>query len=89
MSENDHFGRMVAEFIKREICPLTDEKCHEVVNRYDEHESSLKLVDELFDYLIKCDSDKCKMGEPRIKKELITFIKRVGKNHEGLRANKK
>lgn len=75
MSQNEHFTNIVAKFIKHKICPLADEKCYEAVDKFKEHKNTLRLVDDIFEYLISCDSDECKANEGVIKKTFEKFIK--------------
>lgn len=78
MSENE---QDIVNFIKTKICPLTDDKCYEALDKFKEHENIIKLVDDVFEGLIKCDSDKCKANESEIKEVFETFIK---ENEESL-----
>lgn len=65
----------IVKFIKTEVCPLSGKECYDAIDKFREHGNTLKLVDEVFDHLISCDSDKCKTNEAEIKKAFELFIK--------------
>ena len=76
MSEENDYSEDVANFLKAEICPLTDSKCEESIDSFNEHKSSIRLITDVFNGLAKCESDKCKTNEPAIKRKLKEFIER-------------
>ena len=81
MSQNSGFIKKTIDFIKAEVCPLTDSKeCIEVVKSYELHENPLKLVDDVFNILTKCDKDLCVHNKEGVKKRLEKYIEQ---NTEG------
>lgn len=86
MSENDDlFINKTKKFLRSEICPLTDsEKCEKAVRDFGEHADPLRLVDDVFNAMMKCDLEKCEINEGTIKEKLEKFIKEIhGENALG------
>ena len=73
--ENDDVNDVV-QFFEREVCPLVDGECKDIINKYKKHHAPLILVNDIFDYLMQCKSEKCEINEGKIKLKLEEFIKR-------------
>jgi len=76
MSEENNNTVEMINFLKAEICPLTDSKCEESIDSFNKHKSNVRLITDVFNGLVKCKSDKCKINEPIIKKKLKEFIEK-------------
>ncbi|KKN39611.1 hypothetical protein LCGC14_0741850 [marine sediment metagenome] len=76
MAERNEYSKDVVQFFEHEICPLTDGTCKEAVKSFKIHNSTVRLVSDVFDTLIDCKSDKCITNEGIIKEKLEKFIKK-------------
>lgn len=69
--ENRKWGEKLAEFYKKEICPLTDSKeCEKAVENYKDNKDETNLMDDIFEALKLCESEKCILNEKLINEKL-------------------
>ena len=77
MPQKDNFIDKTKDFLRKEVCPLTNtEECEKVIDNYDDHADPLKLVDDIFNTMTQCDLEKCKINEKALKERLENFIKK-------------
>ena len=77
LPENKDFIEKTIDFIQTEVCPLTNsEECIEAVKGYEIHENPLKMVDDVFNVLMKCDKTFCVHNKEGVKKRLEDYIEK-------------
>lgn len=77
MAEKEDFVNKTIDFLRTEVCPLTEpNKCKDVIEDYKKHENPLKLVDDVFNVLMKCDEKYCIANKDIVKKKLESYIEK-------------
>ncbi len=76
MAENDNFISKTMEFLRKEVCPLTNtEKCEKVIKDYSIHSNPLRLVDDVFTAIMECGEKHCLSNKDVVKEKLETYLK--------------
>jgi len=77
MNDTDDFVGKTIVFIETQVCPLTDlNKCRAAVEQYSLHKNELRLVDDVFDVLIKCDEKRCVDNTDKVKTNILGFLEK-------------